>query len=190
MQDHAIAIIKDYVRSYAGELAQLKFEPEREFETLIEEEQLLISGAIDVVRLDDPPRVSLIDFKSGESESDNATKLSAEEMKLQVSLYGLAAKHELEFKPDQGIVRYLGETDPTKKEMALQLDDKALAAARLKVIDTAKEIKQRNFHEGPRRAPRDAKHKSRCGECDFHLFCGHDEADRHRNGEPPKLKKA
>jgi DNA helicase-2/ATP-dependent DNA helicase PcrA len=180
MQDHAAKIIADYVATYAPELAKLKFEPEREFETLIEEEQLLISGAIDVVRLDDPPRVSLIDFKSGESESDSAIKLSAEEMKLQVSLYGIAAKHELEYKPDQGIVRYLGEDDPKKKEMALLLDDKALAEARSKAISTAKEIKQRKFHEGPRRAPKNEKLASRCGECDFHLFCGHEAAAKHR----------
>jgi DNA helicase-2/ATP-dependent DNA helicase PcrA len=182
MRDHALVIIEDYVRTYAAELARLRFEPEREFETLIEEEQMLISGAIDVVRLDDPPRVSLIDFKSGESGSDSATKLSAEEMKLQVSLYGLAAKHELEYEPDEGIVRYLGETDPKKREMALRLDDTALAEARLAVVSAAKEIKQRRFHDGPRRPPRDEKHTSRCGECDFKLICGHWEGERQRLG--------
>ncbi len=190
MQDHAVSIIKDYIQTYVDELAKLEFEPEREFETLIEEEQLLISGAIDLVRLDDPPRVSLIDFKSGESESDTASKLSAEEMKLQVSLYGLAAKHELEYKPDQGMVRYLAEVDPAKKEMALQLDDAALAVARAKVIATAKEIKQRSFHEGPRRGPRDEKSGTRCGECDFNLFCGRGEADKYRTAMRTKTAKS
>jgi hypothetical protein len=33
----------------------MKFEPEREFETLLPEQQILISGAIDVIRLDVPP---------------------------------------------------------------------------------------------------------------------------------------
>jgi len=52
----------------------LTFEPEKEFETLIEYEDgnggALISGAIDIVRQDNPPRVTLIDFKSGDPESD------------------------------------------------------------------------------------------------------------------------
>ena len=81
-----------------------------------------MAGAIDVIRLDDPPRVTLIDFKSGESDSDTSTKLDTEEMRLQVSLYGLAAKKELEYDPERGLVRYLGEQDPLKSELDLTGD--------------------------------------------------------------------
>src|SRR5690606_28955088 len=70
MQAKAVRVVADYVQKFASELRDLKFEPEREFETLIEEEQVLVGGAIDVIRLDDPPRVVLLDFKSGEAESD------------------------------------------------------------------------------------------------------------------------
>ena len=38
-------------------------------------------------------------------------------MRLQVSLYGLAAKKELEYDPERGLVRYLGEQDPLKSEL-------------------------------------------------------------------------
>jgi DNA helicase-2/ATP-dependent DNA helicase PcrA len=62
-------IVSDYVGHYGAELSELDFEPEREFETLLEDEQVMISGAIDVIRLDNPPRVTLLDFKSGEAES-------------------------------------------------------------------------------------------------------------------------
>src|SRR5262249_16171947 len=70
MAQKAVRLVADYVRTYSPELARLVFEAEREFETLLEEEQVLISGAIDLVRLDEPPRVTLIDFKSGDPESD------------------------------------------------------------------------------------------------------------------------
>lgn len=172
MEGRAVEIISDYVRRYQGELADLEFDPEREFETLLEEEGVLISGAIDVVRLDDPPRVSLIDFKSGHAESDVSSKLDEEEMKLQVSLYGLAAKHELEFEPEHGLVRYLAEKDPKRQEISIPLDDAALARARKTVVDTARLIRDRKFHGGPTRKPRDEKHTSRCDECDFESFCG------------------
>lgn len=181
MQKKALRIISQYVETYRTELETLQFEPEREFETLIEEEQLLVSGAIDIVRLDDPPRVTLIDFKSGEVESDIATKLTEEELKLQVGIYGLAAKHELEYEPDQGLVRYLGEEDPSKQEMGVKLDQQAISAARKTVVSAAKEIRDRQFHHGPRRPPRDPKSSTRCAECDFSDFCGMQEAKDFRS---------
>jgi DNA helicase-2/ATP-dependent DNA helicase PcrA len=181
MEHRAVEIVTDYIRTYANELSTLEFEPEREFETLIEEEQVLVSGVIDIVRHDDPPRVSLVDFKSGEPDSDTSTRLDTEEMRLQVSLYGVAAKKELEYKPDQGIVRYLAEEDPARRELVVPLDDEALTTARSIVAETASAIRDRRFHSGPTSGPKDPKLKSRCGECDFMLFCGNPVAISHRN---------
>lgn len=105
MRAKGLKIVADYVQRYAAELGKLTFEPEKEFETLIEYEDgsggVLVSGAIDIVRQDDPPRVTLIDFKSGDPDSDRHQKLDEEEMKLQVSLYAVAAKKELEYQPEQ-----------------------------------------------------------------------------------------
>jgi DNA helicase-2/ATP-dependent DNA helicase PcrA len=187
MRAKALKIVSEYVRTYAPELERLTFEPEREFETLIEEEQVLISGAIDVIRLDDPPRVTLLDFKSGEPESDISSKLDEDEMRLQVSLYGLAAKHELEYEPERGLVRYLGEEDPTKRELVVALDDASLAAARQEVVQTAASIRERQFFGGPRKPPRNSELPTRCGECDFVDFCGLQDAKSYRmsaNGSP------
>ncbi len=186
MEKRAVEIVGDYVRRYASELSTLQFEPEREFETLLEAEEVLISGAIDVIRLDNPPRVTLIDFKSGQAESDVSSKLDEEEMKLQVSLYGLAAKHELEYDPEQGLVRYLAEADPKKQEVHVPLDAAALAQARKTVVDTAKLIRDRKFHSGPSRKPRDEQLPSRCAECDFRAFCGQPAA---RDFRKPTQKK-
>jgi len=180
MRNRALDIVSDYVRFYATELARLQFEPEREFETLIEEEQVLVSGAIDVVRLDDPPRVPLIDFKSGEPESDASESLDEEEMRLQVSLYGLAAKHELEYEPERGVVRYLAEEDASKRELSVDLDDDALRQARETVVATARDIRKRRFEGGPRRRPRGLRAKCRCAECDFLGICGGRSAIAHR----------
>lgn len=172
MEAKAVRIVSDYVERFAPELAKLRFAPEREFETLLEDEDVLISGAIDVIRLDDPPRVTLIDFKSGDGQSDVATKLDEEEMKLQVSLYGLAAKRELEFEPERGLVRYLDPENPDEQELNIPLDEAALASARATVVDTARRIRDRAFHGGPTRKPRNEKLGSRCDECDFREFCG------------------
>lgn len=172
MQKRAVEVVADYVRTYQTELTTLVFEPEREFETLIEEEQVLVSGAIDVIRLDDPPRITIVDFKSGEPESNDRMSLDSDEMKLQVAMYGLAARHELEYEPDRGLVRYLGAADPTERELPVGLDEDALSAARKVVVDTSRDIRQRRFSSGPTRGPRKAGSKTRCEECDFVNICG------------------
>ena len=46
MQNKAVEIISEYVQRYAPELANLEFEPERAFEILIPEEQVLVAGAM------------------------------------------------------------------------------------------------------------------------------------------------
>ena len=137
---------------------------------------------MDVIRLDDPPRVTLIDFKSGEAGSDLAMKLDEEEMKLQIMLYGLAAKRELEYEPDLGLVRYLDSSDGDPAELRIPLNTGALAAARQLVSETAESIRRRGFDEGPRKRPRTDGFRLRCQECDYKLFCDHAEAAAQRAG--------
>ena len=122
----------------------------------------------------------MIDFKSGDPESDAAEKLDEEEMRLQVSLYGLAAKHELEFAPEQGLVRYLDPEPGETGELQIALSDEALDSARKTVVATARDIRDRKFHRGPISKPRDPKAKSRCDTCDFVIFCGQKEAAKSR----------
>lgn len=172
MQEKAVEVVGEYVRTYGEELAELEYEPEREFETLLPEEDVLISGAIDVIRRDDPPRVTLIDFKSGEAKSDLAMKLDAEEMRLQVSLYGIAARAEMEYEPQRGLVRYLGEQNAEDRQLDVPLDLQALAEAGNTINSAARSIKARKFHSGPVARARDEADGPRCNRCDFASFCG------------------
>lgn len=160
-----------YVERYRDELSKLEFEPEKAFETLIPEENLLIAGAIDVVRLDDPPRVTIIDFKSGDASGENASGLNTELMGFQIGVYGLAAKRELEYEPQQGLVRYIGERDPAKGEMSVNLSDAQLAQVRTDVVQVAKDIRERKFNAGPSKLRPD-----RCASCDFLNLCPRAEA--------------
>jgi DNA helicase-2/ATP-dependent DNA helicase PcrA len=172
MENRAIEVVSEYVTSYRDELERLEFEPERAFETLLPDEEVLVSGAIDLVRLDDPPRVTIIDFKSGESESDSRMGLTEEEMSLQVTMYGLAAEAELEYSPERGIVRYLGESDPEKRELQVNLTPESLLEAQELIVTTARSIRRRNFHDGPSRPGRKPESQSRCDECDYAGICG------------------
>jgi DNA helicase-2/ATP-dependent DNA helicase PcrA len=184
MRRKGVRIAADYIQRYAAELATLTFEPEKEFESLIEYEDgsggALVSGAIDVVRQDDPPRVTLIDFKSGDPDSDLHQKLDEKQMQLQVGLYAVAVKKELEYQPDQGLVRYLDADDSSKAELRVPLDEKALDSAKRTVAETAKRIRDRRFAAGPTSAPRNPHNKVRCAECDFGDFCGMEAARDHR----------
>lgn len=184
MRRKGIRIVADYVQRYASELATLIFEPEKEFESLIEYEDgggsALVSGAVDLVRQDQPPRVTLIDFKSGDPDSDLHQKLDEKEMQLQVGLYAVAVKKELQYQPDQGLVRYLDADDPSKAELRIPLDEKALDSAKNTVVEAAKHIRDRGFDAGPTSAPKNPRNKIRCAECDFGGFCGMKAARNHR----------
>jgi DNA helicase-2/ATP-dependent DNA helicase PcrA len=172
MREKAIRIVTEYVTTYGDELASLDFEAEREFQTLLEEDNVLISGAIDMIRHDNLPSVTLVDFKSGEVDSELSIRLAKEQMQLQISIYGIAARAELEYSPEQGLVRYLGESDPKNRELKVDLDDASLEAARAKVSETARGIKNRQFDSGPRQGPTEGNPASRCSVCDFRAFCG------------------
>jgi len=186
MRNKGIKIVANYIQRYAQELATLTFEPEKEFETLIEYEDgeggALISGAIDIVRQDDPPRVTLVDFKSGDPDSERHQNLDEEEMRLQVTLYAIAAKKELQYQPEQGLVRYL-DADEAKAELRVPLDVNALDGAKSTVTKVATQIRQRSFTGGPIMKA-DGIH--RCGTCDFLGFCGMKLAMDYKRGNPNK----
>jgi DNA helicase-2/ATP-dependent DNA helicase PcrA len=176
MRAKGVRIAADYVTHFANELRELTFEPEKEFETVIEYEDgtggAMISGAIDIVRRDDPPRVTLIDFKSGDPESDSHQKLDEEEMRLQVGIYAIAAKKELQYAPEKGLVRYL-DVDREKNEhhqLEVPLDEASLAGAKAIITKTVTAIRNRAFKSDPVKKGRDGNH--RCIACDFLGFCG------------------
>lgn len=188
MRRKGIRVVADYIEEYSEELSQLVFEPEKEFETLVEYEDgeggAMVSGAVDIVRLDDPPRVTLIDFKSGEPNSDRHQSLDEYEMRLQVGIYAVAAKKELEYEPEKGLVRYLdveygaGENG----QLEVPLDREAVQAAKRTVLETAVSIRDRQFFENPRRTG--TKGEPRCRHCDFLSFCGMEQARETRRESP------
>ncbi len=185
MRAKGLRLAANYIQRYVRELERVTFEPEKGFETLIEYEDgdggALISGAIDIVREDNPPRVTLIDFKSGDAESDKHQKLDEEEMQLQVALYAVAAKKELEYQPEQGLVRYLDATNEGESELKVPLDEDSLVKAEQRVARTAAQIRDRRFSEGPTRKQ---EGRGRCGTCDFIGFCGMREAVTHKKVNP------
>ena len=105
-------------------------------------------------------------------------------MRFQLSLYGLAAKQELEYEPDRGLVRYLGETDPALRELNVPLGSEAINDARAKITKVAGQIRGREFNTGPTKGPRDESKTTRCAECDFVEFCGQSEAESYRKTLP------
>lgn len=175
LQRKAVEGVMEYVEAYARELAHLTFEPEKEFETLIDDEKLLVAGTIDVVRLDDPPRVSIVDFKSGDAEEETGTGLPRELMKLQVGVYALAARDELEYDPQHGLIRYIGERNRDKRQTEVNLKDDDLSRIKEVIVQTGRAIRGRRFDQGPTEWV-----DNRCGKCDFLNICRRPEAEKTR----------
>jgi len=176
MRRKGVRVVADYVQYFVDELANLTFEPEKEFETLMEYDDggggAMISGAIDIVRRDDPPQVTLIDFKSGDPESDKHQNLDEDEMRLQVGIYAVAARKELEYEPEKGLVRYLDvdREASDKHQLNVPLDEASVEDAKKTVIETAKAIRDRKFTSSPKKTFEDGV--ARCKRCDFLGFCG------------------
>jgi DNA helicase-2/ATP-dependent DNA helicase PcrA len=85
-------------------------------------------------------------------------------MRLQVGIYGLAARHELEYEPDRGLVRYIGENNPEQRQLSVNLSEEELNTARQVVINAGRQIKNRVFNLGPLSA-------DRCENCDHRVIC-------------------
>lgn len=177
MKRRAREVVAEYIAHYYDELSTLEFEPERAFETLIEEAGVLVGGAIDLVRHDDPPHVSIIDFKSGDPTKVTSTgSLDEEQMRLQVALYGLAAAKELSYEPGLGLVRYLGVppgSTTADRELEVPLGADELDHARATVVEVTKGIQSREWGHGP-------NEPTRCGDCDFLNLCGRPDAESAR----------
>ena len=180
MREKGKRVVADYAQFFSDELERLSFEPEKEFETLVEYEDgeggALVFGAIDIVRRDDPPRVTLIDFKSGVPESDRKQDLDEDEMRLQLGIYAVAAKRELLYEPEKGLVRYLDadRSNNERHELEVPLDSNSVESAKKTVIKAATDISDRFFYSNPRKSNNTGG--SRCEGCDFLGFCGMDEA--------------
>lgn len=170
LRNGAVRAIARYVRAYAQDLGRLEFQPERAFETLIPEANVLITGAIDLIQLDDPPQVTLVDFKSGHAPEDPV--LDTDAMRKQVQLYALAARRELEYAPQRGLVRYLGEPDEDNWQLEVPLDGDAIAASMAVTVAEAEAIKRREFFGQPTPSARYGEPEGRCATCDFRRVCG------------------
>ncbi len=96
----------------------------------------------------------------------------------QVAIYALAAKKELEYQPEQGLVRYLGAEDADRKELKVPLDMVEIEKARKTVSVIAGNIRDRVFKKGPTKGK---EKKSRCKNCDFIGLCGITEAVELKN---------
>lgn len=116
-----------------------------------------------------------MDFKSGDAEEETGSGLNRELMGLQIGVYGLAARDELEYDPQHGMIRYIGERDSSRQQVEVDLDAQQLAEVREEIIQTGRSIQNREFDRGPT-----ARVKNRCGNCDFLDICPRPEAEDSR----------
>ena len=164
LKNKAVKGLVEYVKNYADELAKLRYEPEREFKTLFPDEKLLIAGTIDVLRLDDLPRVTIIDFKSGDAKEQTGSGLTEELMALQIGVYGLAAKHELEYARNTVLFATSAKEIRHGRKARRSVGRRACGSAR-KAGRNSKKIRQREFQRGPTGFTKD-----RCELAIFSLF--------------------
>lgn len=94
-----------------------------------------------------------------------------------MAICAVAARRELRYEPERGLVRYLDVKKGEPEELPVPLDKQAIADAQVLVAKTAGEIRDRSFKREPREK---GGEKLQCGDCDFVGLCGMPAALSHK----------
>lgn len=169
LREAAKKSLKNYANSYRKEL-QNTYKAEVPFEILIRSEETegtaLVSGAIDLLERRDPQtnelvQVDIIDFKTGDQPDYESEEMR--DNKLQVRLYGLATRTELDPETGKGFIHYLDPEDGGREPV--DLSDAKIDQVKKLVKDNVEKIMKRKFFAVPE--------EEKCKGCDFKLICPH-----------------
>lgn len=168
-------ILTEYSNRYAADFGRLR-QDEARFEISVKD--ALITGAIDLLMLEDPQRgiitADVIDFKSMETPEDVAS-YDWRDMSVQVQLYSKAAKEVLGENVETGYIHTLKDNQRT----AVPVDDQSVNNA-IGVIEWAvKGILSSDF---PMRAC-----PQNCGNCDFKAMCAQKYQAFKNTDTPPQI---
>jgi DNA helicase-2/ATP-dependent DNA helicase PcrA len=168
-------ILTDYSQRYATDFGRLR-QDEARFEISVKD--ALITGAIDLLLLEDPQRgittADVIDFKSMETPEDVAD-YDWRDMSIQVQLYSKAAKEVIGENVETGFIHTLKDNRRT----AVPVDDQSINNA-IGVIEWA----VRGILDGdfPMRAC-----KAICAQCDFKAMCAQKRQSFKEGALPPQI---
>ncbi|SFA75541.1 DNA helicase-2 / ATP-dependent DNA helicase PcrA [Cohnella sp. OV330] len=168
-------IMTEYSKKYAADFSRLR-QDEVRFE--ISAKEALITGAIDLLLLEDPNRgiitADVIDFKSMETPEDVAD-YDWRDMSIQVQLYSHAAKEIIGENVETGYIHTLKDNRRT----AIPVDEQSVNSA-IGVIEWAvKGILDSDF---PMRAC-----PQNCGNCDFKVMCAQKFQAFKNTDTPPQI---
>ena len=167
-------ILTEYSRRYASDFGRLR-QDEARFEISVKD--ALITGAIDLLLMEDPQRgiitADIIDFKSMETPDDVAA-YDWRDMSIQVQLYSQAAKEVIGENVETGYIHTLKDNRRTAVPVDKDSVDNAIGAIEWAV---------RGILDGdfPMRAC-----SQNCGPCDFKAMCAQ-KRQAFRNADMPPL---
>lgn len=168
-------ILTEYAQRYADDFGRLR-QDEARFEISVKD--ALITGAIDLLLLEDPQRgittADVIDFKSMETPEDVAA-YDWRDMSIQVQLYSQAAKEVIGENVETGYIHTLKDNRRTAVPVDKQSVDNAIG-----VIEWA----VRGILDGdfPMRAC-----KTSCDKCDFKAMCAQKKQSFKTGTLPPQV---
>lgn len=168
-------ILTEYSQRYSADFGRLR-QDEARFEIAVKD--ALITGAIDLLLMEDPQRgivtADVIDFKSMETPEDVAA-YDWRDMSIQVQLYSQAAKEVIGENVETGYIHTLKDNRRT----AVPVDKDSVNKA-IEVIEWAvKGILDGDF---PMRAC-----PQNCGSCDFKSMCAQKRQSFKHETQPPQI---
>jgi len=169
------SILTEYSQRYSADFGRLR-QDEARFEISVKD--ALITGAIDLLLMEDPQRgivtADVIDFKSMETPDDIA-KYDWRDMSIQVQLYSKAAKEVIGENVETGYIHTLKDNRRTSVPV-----DKVSVDSAIGVIEWA----VRGILDGdfPMRAC-----KKSCEKCDFKAMCAQNRQEFRNGTQPPQI---
>lgn len=168
-------ILNDYTKKYAADFGRLR-QDEARFEISVKD--ALITGAIDLLLLEDPQRdittADVIDFKSMETPED-VNDYDWRDMSIQVQLYSRAAKEVIGENVETGYIHTLKDN----KRTPIPVDEKSVDNAIGAIEWAVRGILNGDF---PMRAC-----QQNCGNCDFKAMCAQKRQAFKNTDYPPQI---
>lgn len=159
LEDVALDCVNRYVTTNNDRLKHTRW---AEKEILVEEDDYILTGVIDLLIHDDTDKVELIDFKAGRKKNNEKYR---EGYANQIRLYCQQVEPKIGKYPDEGYLYWVTEPAGTDPKDIVDTDPSLLAATKNQVDEVAKKILKKEFK------PLKIRDESICGICEFDKRC-------------------
>ena len=162
LEKEALDQILNYFNNNKNEIFKVK---ETEVEIVVEEEDYLLKGVLDLIQGDNG-KINILDFKSQKRPEDESKII--ESYKKQLAIYSHIIEKKKGIKPDKTIIYWTGESEKEKAFMEINTEDSVISEVMEQFNEIVSKIRNKDFEVKKRPGGKI------CNDCDFRHCCNID----------------